>query len=196
MKTKTDTKRLLIDTTKAMLCEKGSFTVKEISDKAFTNVAAINYHFGDKNNLIRIAIGEMIDDFKQTILLTFDRQFDNNGQALESVVEFLLQFYSSFKGAIKFILMTDDEEGDSRFVERFFFDRQFNDVLMNRIATTTGETDRTKLFYKYSISISAFLFSLLLEGKHSSMDDKLSLSALQQEDNKKAFVETLMLLYR
>ena len=161
MKTKTDTKRLLIDTTKVLLCEKGSFTVKEISQRAFTNVAAINYHFGDKNNLVRIAISEMIDDFKETVVQTFDRQFENNGKALEEVVCFLMDFYSSYKGAIRFILMTDDNESDSRYVEKFFFDSKFNDVLMNRICVTTGETDRTKLFYKLFISISAFLFSLL-----------------------------------
>ncbi len=195
MKTKGDTKRLLIDATKDILCEKGSFTVKDITERAFTNVAAINYHFGDKNNLIRIAIGELIDGVKSDIINTFDREFTDNTVALDSVFDFLLEFYSHYKGAVKYILMFNDEEAESRYIERFFFDEKFNEIIINRIAEISLETDRDKIFYQYAIALSAFMIPLMLEGKNSSVDNKLSLSALSQGKNRSAFTETLLKIF-
>lgn len=195
MKNRPETKRSLIDATKALLLESSSFTVKEISEKAFTNVAAINYHFGDKNTLVRVALYELVADFKATLLKTFDRPFDDDREALEMVLQFLLDVYSRYQGAIKYILLTEDTVAETRLVEQFFFDQDFTSAFLVRLSETTGEKDPFMLFYKYSISISAFLFSLLIEGKGSSGDDMISLSALQKDENKKAFFNTLMLLY-
>ena len=51
-----DIKDVIVKTTKILLMEKGNATIKEIADKAYVNVAAINYHFGSKDNLIEIVI--------------------------------------------------------------------------------------------------------------------------------------------
>ena len=192
MKNKGDTKRLLIDATKEILCERGSFTVKDITEKAFTNVAAINYHFGDKNNLVSIAIGELIDEIKDIIISVFDRKFDDDEMALNLVIDFMLEFYSHYKGAIKYILMFNNDENDAGYIEKFFFDKNFSDTIINRIAEISHETDKDKIFYQYAILLSSFIIPLMLEGKNSSVDDKLSLKSLSQEKNRKAFTETLL----
>lgn len=196
MKNRAETKRTLIDATKELLCESESFTVKEISERAFTNVAAINYHFGDKNSLIRVALYELLGEFKHMLLETFDRPFADDKEALETVLQFLLEIYGRYQGAIKYILLAQDPVAESKMVEQFFFDSEFTSAFLRRLSETTGEQDPHMLFYKYSISISAFLFSLLIEGKGSSADDMISLTALQKEENKKAFISTLMLLYK
>jgi AcrR family transcriptional regulator len=48
-----DTRTRLLDTAGAIFADKGfrATTVREISDKAGVNLAAINYHFGDKEQL-------------------------------------------------------------------------------------------------------------------------------------------------
>lgn len=196
MKNKADTKRTLIDTAKELLCESDRFTVKEISEKAFTNVAAINYHFGDKDSLVLIALNELLDDFKKAVVAEFDREFPNNEAALESVLKFLLEVYSQYKGAIKHILLFKNPESESRLVEKFFFDAEFIEAFMQRLSGVVEEKDPNMLFYRLSITISAFLFPLLVEGKGSSAGDKVSLTALQNEENKKAFISTIMLLFK
>ena len=165
MTSKPETKRTLIDATKALLFESSSFTVKDISERAFTNVAAINYHFGDKNSLVRVALNELVDDFKQTLLETFDRPFEDNRQALEMVLQFLLEVYGKYQGAIKYILLTGDPIAETKLAEQFFFDQEFTSAFLRRLSETTGEDDPRMLFYKYSISISAFLLPMLIEGR-------------------------------
>lgn len=196
MKNRTDTKRVLIDSVKELLCQNESFTVKEISEKAFTNVAAINYHFGDKDSLVRIALNELLEEFKQTILTEFNREFPTGEAALEQVLQFLFETYSRYKGAIKYILLFKDPAVETRLVEKFFFDTEFIEAFMQRLSETTGETDTNLLFYRLSIVISALLFPLLIEGSGKAASDRISLTALQNEENKKAFISTLMLLFR
>ncbi len=196
MKGRPDTKRVLIDATKALLFETSDFTVKEIAEKAFTNVAAINYHFGDKDSLVLIALTELVEGFKQDLFENFDREFSNNVEGLEMALQFLLEAYGRYKGAIKYILLSEDPQAGTKLVEKFFLDEDFTKAFLKRISETSGVTDSKLLYYRYSITISAFLFPLLIEGKNSSASNGTSLTALQEKENKKAFIETLMLLFR
>jgi AcrR family transcriptional regulator len=53
MKTGEKTKKILLDTACEIFARNGYYktTMRDITDAANTNVAAINYHFGDKENL-------------------------------------------------------------------------------------------------------------------------------------------------
>lgn len=196
MKNRTDTKRLLIDAAKKLLKEKGFFTVKDISEATFTNIAAINYHFSDKNSLIREALNELVEEFKVKLLETFDRDFENDREAIETVLNILPEFYGQYRGAIKYILFADDPELEQGLADRFFFDSSFANTFICRIPSKEERADPRSLFYKYAISISAFLFPLLLEDRSSSADNMLSLTALKDKDNRDAFINTIMLLYK
>lgn len=196
MKNRADTKRVLIDAAKTLLKEQGFFTIKDISEATFTNIAAINYHFGDKNNLIREALNELIDEFKGRLLETFDREFDNDREAIETVLNLLPEFYGQYKGAIKYILIADDPDLEQGLADRFFFDSAFADSFIRRMPSEDETKDIRVLFYKYAISISAFLFPMLLEGRSSSANNMLSLTALKDRENRDAFIKTIMLLYK
>jgi len=53
MKSGNKTKRILLDTACELFAEKGFYktTMRNITDTAKTNIAAVNYHFGDKKKL-------------------------------------------------------------------------------------------------------------------------------------------------
>ncbi len=196
MANKTDTKRALIDATKELIREGENFTVKDISARAFTNIAAINYHFGDKNKLVHVALSEMMDGFREVVFANFTKDFSGDEEALEEVLKFLLDVYSQYKGAIRFMLLTQDPVAEQMLIERFFFGDDFMKAFVDRLSEKSKEEDPDVLFYKLSITISAFLLPLLVEGQSSTTEDKISLTALQEEKNKKAFVKALMLLFR
>jgi AcrR family transcriptional regulator len=191
-----DTKRSLIEATKMLLRENETFTVKEISEKAFTNVAAINYHFGDKNSLILAALDELLEEFKQEIIVRFSVEFETAERALEDALQFLLEMYYRYKGAIKYILLFDNPDLQPRLVESFFLGSEFTAAFVQRMSDITGETDADRLFYRLSVMVSAFLLPLLIEGKGSSGEDKISLTALQEPENKRAFISVIMKLFQ
>ena len=48
-----DTRSKIIESAIDMVGSKGDVTIRELTDMAGVNVASINYHFGNKNNLLK-----------------------------------------------------------------------------------------------------------------------------------------------
>ena len=74
MEQNTSTKENIIKTAKNLMRTNGSFTIKELADTCFINIAAVNYHFGSKDNLLTIFLQEIIYELKtyyQKLLLNY-----------------------------------------------------------------------------------------------------------------------------
>ena len=56
------TKKLIVDTATEVLRKNGRITVKDISDESGVNIASVNYHFNDKESLLRIIINNIFDE--------------------------------------------------------------------------------------------------------------------------------------
>ena len=63
-----DTRQRLFDAAARMFAEKGfeNVTVREICKASNANVAAVNYHFGDKAGLYRAVVLKAIDEMRET----------------------------------------------------------------------------------------------------------------------------------
>lgn len=63
-----DTRQRLIDAAAKLFADKGfdNVTVREICKASTANVAAVNYHFGDKAGLYRAVIMRAIDEMRET----------------------------------------------------------------------------------------------------------------------------------
>ena len=49
-----DIKLKIIHSAEKLLREKGNFTIKDIAEDCYINIAAVNYHFGSKENLLNL----------------------------------------------------------------------------------------------------------------------------------------------
>lgn len=79
-------KRKIFNTALELISEKGtSVSVREIARKADVNVAAINYHFGSKDNLIAEVIIYKLERFK----FAFDKLEETDVQPIERLKQFL-----------------------------------------------------------------------------------------------------------
>lgn len=79
-------KRKIFNTALELISEKGtSVSVREIARKADVNVAAINYHFGSKDNLIAEVIIYKLERFK----FAFDKLEETAVQPIERLKRFL-----------------------------------------------------------------------------------------------------------
>ena len=63
-----DTRQRLVDAAAKMFADKGfdNVTVREICKASNANVAAVNYHFGDKAGLYRAVVMKAIDEMRET----------------------------------------------------------------------------------------------------------------------------------
>lgn len=191
MKTRTDTKRALLEATQELLKEKSRFTVKDISERAYTNVAAVNYHFGSKDKLVALALNEIFHRFKASVTERISGDYQDSRQGLGDVTEFVLDFFSEYKGTIRYVLLDTEGGNGGRFAQEFFSDSRFVEGILDKIGEISGERDRRKLFNKYSISVSAFLVPLMLEGEGD--ESPCGFSALMGD--RESFIETLALLF-
>ena len=80
MKKSETTSRKILDTVKELLKTRENITIKDICDKAYINIAAVNYHFGDKDTLINMAVSEIFAELKQQIEVMADNEFESTEQ--------------------------------------------------------------------------------------------------------------------
>jgi TetR/AcrR family transcriptional regulator, regulator of cefoperazone and chloramphenicol sensitivity len=103
-----ETKRIMIDAAKSFIRENQNLTIKDIAETCFVNIAAVNYHFGSKDNLIALATNEILDTFRADIQ-TAMAELDDDDMAsfehyLERVVDAAVLFAVNNPGAMKHIV--------------------------------------------------------------------------------------------
>ncbi|GGL50810.1 TetR/AcrR family transcriptional regulator [Sporolactobacillus putidus] len=111
---KTDAKGKLIQSTIDLLLESGKseeITSRQIADKAKTNVAMINYYFRSKDELINIAVNQLIknaaDDWK-TIENTSQSPDERLLQMLLHLSHLTMKYYSLTKSTTIYELTKAD----------------------------------------------------------------------------------------
>lgn len=191
---KTDTKQNLISAVKELIVSGESFTVKDITKKAYTNVAAINYYFGDKNTLVNLALGEIIDDYRQIVINELKRDRTSNREYIENFLTLVAQMYSANRGVIKFIVSNDT--GDkSTFINRFLFDDELTGLVYDKMELMTGEKRPEVKLCNYMIALSSFIVPLLFDCQNDDGASCMGLSMLQSEEMRSVFVLQLMKLF-
>lgn len=193
---KSDTKRELIESVKRLLEKGEDFTVRDIADAAFTNVAAVNYHFGDKNNLVNIAIRELIDDFKQVVIALLDREYADSRECIEAFLVLVGRMYAENKGVLRYIVRTDTGN-KGELLNAFLFDEHLTRVVFEKIESMTGETRSEVKQCNYLIALSSFVLPLLFDAQFEDGAGKRGASfAMQDEQTRMVFVTQLMKLFQ
>lgn len=167
---KTDvTKRSIIDATTDLLRTNGNVTIKEISDKAKVNIAAINYHFNDKQSLVNIVVIELMDKFKQTVEIFLNSDISSREALSKNTGEFLHNFYDTVFNnlcIIKYILAPTNkailESSGAYFLESFSIGSELTQRILKKISLLSGlDSKSDKIKVKYAILFSALSFPLI-----------------------------------
>ena len=193
---KLETKRSLIDATIELLRETDTFTVSDIANRAFTNVASVNYHFQDKNNLIKIALAEIFDKLKIKILTIV--QNDQNAFSEETFAEGLnviFEFYAEYKGATRYAILNSNGSGENEIVKHILNDETILRFVLPQIQKISN-CDMQSAMFKYMICVGSFMLPILVEFIPSTTPSKFSLSALKDENVKKMFFSEVMNIFK
>lgn len=198
MQTNDSIKEKIIKAAKKLLKDQGKFTIKDIADLCFINIAAVNYHFGSKENLLNIVTKEIIEDIKHIISNHIENLPDHisDEETVENILNLVYSFAIENMGIIKYLFLNNDyqDENANILIREFFTDSPFTRQIYGKIAESTSSKDPETLKVKYLLIFSSFaipLFIQVLGAKNQS--DILSLKA--PSFRKKYIKELLNILY-
>ncbi len=164
------TKESIIHTTKELLKTRTNLTIKDITEASNINVAAVNYYFGSKDNLVNIVLKEVITELKTKIYNELLIPSNNIGKSentelmVNKAVDLIYGFSEEYIGVIYLSFISSESQGDSAniLVNEFLTDTVFLRKLLEVFSEVTGINDPLKLTAKYIILFSSFGVPLFL----------------------------------
>lgn len=164
------TKESIIHTTKELLKTRTNLTIKDITEASNINVAAVNYYFGSKDNLVNIVLKEVITELKTKIYNELLIPSNNIGKSentelmVNKAVDLIYGFSEEYIGVIYLSFISSESQGDSAniLVNEFLTDTAFLQKLLEVFSEITGINDPLKLTAKYIILFSSFGVPLFL----------------------------------
>ncbi len=160
-------KRKIIDATKALLKTNGHVTIKDIADYCYINIAAVNYHFGSKERLIEIVIGEVLADVKSHITMEM-HQFLNKVSMkdfLEQVVTYVYNFAIDNVGILSYLFLTREQQltSTNQLLDTFFTDSEFTKLVYKNLKQSAKTDNPKELLAKYVMIFSSFAIPLFIQ---------------------------------
>ena len=164
------TKDLIFNTAVKLLQTNGNLILKNISDEANVNIAAINYYYGDKDTLIKEIISYQLNILKTRVsdlLDTFNAYKKNPEESMCNILTYLYDFCIENLGIIKFIFGVNNkqitEEAIYLYIHEITLDTDFMDKVMIYINTISPFYTMSKYKIKYTQLLSTFAFPLIVE---------------------------------
>ncbi|MEG1510020.1 MAG: TetR/AcrR family transcriptional regulator [Clostridia bacterium] len=174
-------KKEIINTTIELLRNKGTASIKEIAALADVNIAAINYHFGDKINLVNKVINIIFNEKIAMVKnLIENKKCDSKEEAAKMFCELTIAFIEENFGVIKYIIADDlISENDNnptiytlhqKYLEIY---AQAKTVLIDILGNDVTEE---QLRAKFAILFSAYLMPLIFQLNASTINDGLAVN--------------------
>ncbi len=155
-------------------------TSREIVKRAGVNLAAINYYFGSKEQLIEIALNQTLDE-------AFDNMIaEELLQQAEPITALKTLFLEFFRGGLRYPGITKahlykpvmEDDYDTLFVRRW---DQYVTKLVQRIAQLLPEMTRDAIKMSVIQTVAAITFVCLTTKLYGAMDIDLSDRQMQQK---------------
>ncbi|MDY0100719.1 MAG: helix-turn-helix domain-containing protein [Bacilli bacterium] len=162
-----EVKQMIIDKTRVLIQEKGAVTIKDIAEATNMNVAAVNYHFGSKDNLIQLVIFEVLNKLKQEImerLITLNETQDMDSFLFETLT-LLYNFVVNNVGVTKYLFLSLDSQllSANELINSFFAENEFTELVYKQLNLIMKTDDPKKLTTRYMIIFSSVVMPLLVQ---------------------------------
>ncbi|MCM0648056.1 TetR/AcrR family transcriptional regulator [Clostridium swellfunianum] len=146
-----DTKNKLLQAAIDIFGFKGEVTTREITEAAGVNVAAINYYFGNKNNLLK-----EVENYYANLLNSKQHEILKNSDLspLEKLVKWaynLTEFMFKFPAVTELVisLATVDRTYNPALIQRVYLDKEVQDMIEDSIIKVTGCSNPQIVKHKY-----------------------------------------------
>ncbi|QWB99752.1 TetR/AcrR family transcriptional regulator [Mycoplasmatota bacterium] len=188
----------IIKTAKRLLKEKGSFTIKEIAQTCYINIAAVNYHFGTKEHLLKLVLQEVVDELKDLLINAIEslpKEIDNE-IVMERMLDLIYTYAINNIGIINHLFLHDEYQSQNShiLIKEFFSDSPFTRDIYKKIAESTQNLDQETLKVKYMLLFSSFAIPLFIQILGMKTEDDI-LTLKEPTFKKKYIKELLKILY-
>jgi len=191
-----DIKRKLIENTKKLLQEKPSITIKDIADASYVNIAAVNYHFGSKENLMKIVLNEVIDSLKtyitdELIQIKDDKTFE---EKLEMMINFIYNFAIENVGLLNYLFLSNElqKESSSLLVDQFFSDNPFTRLVYQSLSESIKTMDKKEIQAKYILLFSSFCIPLFIQISQTKLQGSMRIEVFRDPEFRQNYIKSIM----
>ena len=191
------TKNLIFTTTLDLLRKNGSLILKDISETANVNIAAINYYYGDKDNLIKEVITSELKNLKAGINELATNCINNPGNPkddLTKILAYMYDFAIGNLGLLKYIFSANNkqiaEETIYLYIHEISLDTDFMDNVMKLFNVLIPNYSIKSYNVKYTQLISTFAFPIVMELDILKIDFTYFNSILD-DDFRKKYIQQL-----
>ncbi len=146
-----DTKSKILQVAIDVAGLKGEVTIREVTKKAGVNVAAINYYFGSKSNLMK-----EVEGYYSNLLLQNQERIIYNvdlppHEKLVQWAKGLLEFMFQYPAIVQLIvsLTTSDRHYRPPLIEGIFYNQGVQDIIKGIIMEKIGDEDERLVDIKY-----------------------------------------------
>lgn len=173
---------------------RGEITVRQISEKAGVNVAAINYHFGSKNNLLKEVenyYAEILYNMMKDVLL---KEESNPKEKLVLWTNSLMEFMFKYPALIALIanLATEDREYNPILIQKVYLNEELENVITLLIKESTGITEERILKYKYLQIFSGILGPIIGEVVSLTYGNKNHILNISEKGQREEYINMLI----
>ena len=189
-----DTRSKILESAIDMVGSKGDVTIRELTDMAGVNVASINYHFGNKDNLLK-----EVEDYYSTSLynVQYDILTSEKLSAYDKILEWaksLASFISHYPALIGLIvnLTTEDKSYRPVLIQKIYLNKELQLMIQEIIGTIIKSEDKRLVNFKYLQIFSGILGPVINRLVEDNFSDEHSVICLSSKEDLEEYMKLLI----
>lgn len=188
-------RKTIIQATRKLISQKTSITVRDIADACFVNVAAINYYFGSKDQLLSIVLDELIQEIIQSVVdrLNWIPPQTDPKDTLEIMIDMIYQYAVEHVGLIDYLFLNVEnrDRASKLFVDAFYRKGEFKSMVFRKLRESSGLQDEQALNARYVMLLSCFCIPLIMQILKEPYNEA-GIPSLEDTEFRKHYIQELI----
>lgn len=189
-------KRKLIENTKILIQKNATVTIKDIADASYVNIAAVNYHFGSKEKLMKIVVEEVLNELKEFVTeqVINVRDEKTTEEKLEQMMNYIYNFSLENVGLLNYLFLSSEiqSESSSMLIDNFFMDNEFTQLVYKSLAESMNIHNQKELFAKYILLFSSFCIPLFIQISQMKLNGSMKIEMFMDPEFRQYYIKSIM----
>ncbi len=189
-------KRKIMDTTRNLMRHNTHITIKDIADASYINIAAVNYHFGSKENLLMTVMDEVVETLKSDIIKLIEKHKDVTPieNFIESIVTYIYNYAIDNVGILNYLFLTKElqNESSNALIKTFFTENEFTKMVYQNLEQAHKTDNQKELASRYMILFSSFSIPLFIQLSEINQKSTTKIETFKDPEFRKLYIKQLV----